>query len=57
MYVKAEAVAEHFGISTEAVWKLARQGKIPSYKLGRQRRFVIEEIEEATKEGDRYGKA
>ena len=48
-YVTADKVAEHFGIPKNAVYKMAREGVIPSYRLGRSLRFVIEEIEEATR--------
>ena len=40
---------EFFGLPKNAVYKMAREGVIPSYRLGRSLRFVIEEIEEATR--------
>ena len=50
-YVTADKVAEHFGLPKNAIYKMAREGTIPSYKLGRTVRFVIEEIEDATRKG------
>ena len=52
-YVTADKVAEHFGLPKNAVYKMAREGTIPSYRLGRSLRFVIEEIEDATRKGGR----
>lgn len=50
-YVKAEVVAEHLGVSKKTVYKLAREGKIPSYRIGRMVRFSLEDIDEEAKEG------
>ena len=52
-YVKADVVADHFGIPKQAVYKMAREGTIPSYRLGGSVRFVIEEIEDATRNTER----
>ena len=61
-YVKAEAVAEHFDVSEKTVWRWAREGTIPCYRIGRSLRFVIEEIEASVRKeqkgessGDLYG--
>lgn len=58
-YVTAKEVAKHFGFPLQSVYAMARRGEIPSYRFGSSRRFVIEEIEEATKCGfklERKGK-
>lgn len=54
-YVTAKKVAEHFGFPLQSVYAMARKGEIPSYKLGGSLRFVIEEIEEATRKGCKEG--
>ena len=48
-YVTADKVAEHFGVCKKTVYKWAREGRIPSYTIGRMKRFVIEEIETSGK--------
>ena len=48
-YVKAKAVADLFDVDEKTVWKWAREGTIPCYRIGRSLRFVIEEIEDAVR--------
>lgn len=38
-FLNIEEVAEHFGVNTTTVYRLAQQGKLPGFKLGGQWRF------------------
>lgn len=44
--IDATEVAEITGFSTYTVWRMARQGRIPSRKVGQRTRFVRDEIEQ-----------
>jgi excisionase family DNA binding protein len=44
-FVKVAAAAAHFGTSIWSLYRLAEQGRIPSYKIGGKRRFKLEELE------------
>ena len=44
--LKVDDVAEILGMHPQTVYRMARQGKIPSVKIGRSLRFDSEEIEE-----------
>ena len=57
MYVTAKEVANHLGVTEQTVYKWARQGEIPCRRFGRTVKFSIEDIDEASKEGERNGKA
>jgi excisionase family DNA binding protein len=46
-YVKVAVAAAHFGTSIWSLYRLAEQGRIPSYKIGGKRRFKLAELEEA----------
>lgn len=41
---EADAVAERYRISARTVYRLAKAGKIPSYRVGRQLRFDLAEV-------------
>ncbi|GAA2370831.1 hypothetical protein Cme02nite_45040 [Catellatospora methionotrophica] len=45
--VEAVAVAKHYHVSPRTVHRLASEGKIPSYRVGRQRRFDLAEVKAA----------
>ena len=45
MYVKADEVALHLGVTKNTVYKWAREGKIPCRKFGRTVKFSIEDID------------
>jgi excisionase family DNA binding protein len=45
--VEANAVAEQFRVSARTVYRLAKDGKIPSYRVGRQIRFSLSEVDQA----------
>ena len=39
--IRAEELAQRLGVSESLVYRLARQGKIPSYKVGGNWRFDL----------------
>ena len=54
--VKASVVAEYIGENEQTVWRKARIGVYPSHRCGRNVRFKLSEIDEATLEGGKYDK-
>lgn len=44
-WLTLEQIAEYLQMSTSSIYKMAQAGKIPAYKVGRQWRFKIEEID------------
>jgi excisionase family DNA binding protein len=42
--VQVPVIAGEFGISTRTVYRLAKSGEIPSYRVGRQLRFDPAEV-------------
>jgi excisionase family DNA binding protein len=42
--LKAHEVAELLGVSAAYVWELSRQGRIPTIRIGRARRYRLESI-------------
>ena len=44
-WLTLEQVADYLQMSTSSIYKMAHAGKIPGYKVGRQWRFKIEEID------------
>jgi excisionase family DNA binding protein len=42
----ATAAAKIVGVSQERIWELSRQGKIPTVKIGRTRRYRAESVME-----------
>ena len=49
--LKAKEVSEQWGISEERVFALAREGILPSVRLGRQVRFSPKALEEFIESG------
>ena len=47
----AEQLAERWAVRTSHVYRLAREGKIPTVALGRYRRFRLDEIEAFERDG------
>jgi len=45
-FVTADRVAEHLGLHVITVYAWAEEGRIPSFKIGRNRRFRLNEIED-----------
>jgi len=44
-WLTLEQVSEYLQISVSSIYNMARKGKIPAYKVGRQWRFRKEEID------------
>jgi excisionase family DNA binding protein len=40
----AQRVAELLGVSPEYVWQMSREGRIPTIRLGRTRRYRLDSI-------------
>lgn len=52
--LKAEQVAEQWGLSVQRVYELSRKGEIPVVRLGdRQYRYSADELENFVKSGGR----
>ncbi len=48
--ITAEQLAELLGIPLQSVWRAARLGRIPSYKMGALWRFDLGEVLEALRQ-------
>ncbi|MFC1475782.1 helix-turn-helix domain-containing protein [Candidatus Zixiibacteriota bacterium] len=44
-YLTVDQVAEHLGFNRQTIWRWAREGTIPCYRIHRKFRFKIEEVE------------
>jgi len=44
-WLTLEQIADYLQMSSSSIYKMAQAGKIPAYKIGRQWRFKIEEID------------
>jgi excisionase family DNA binding protein len=42
--IRAPAVAERYDLSLDRVYELAREGRIPAIRLGKQLRFSLEQL-------------
>ena len=49
----ADELADRWRISTAAVYRLARDGRIPTVTLGRYRRFRVDSIEQWERDQER----
>ncbi len=47
--MKASEVASYTKLSKSTIYRLAKSGELPSYRIGKSIRFKIEEVEEAVK--------
>lgn len=57
MLVTAKEAAAHFKVCSDFIYRKAKSGDLPSYKLGRSIRFKLEELEEFIKaKRDEHGK-
>ena len=45
-YLTVEEVAKQFGVNVTTVYRLAKQGKLPAFKVGNQWRFSEVRLEE-----------
>ena len=48
--VRVPAVAQHFNSSPREIYRLAKAGRIPGYRVGRGWRFKLSECEAALRE-------
>ena len=49
-FADAAAVAQHFNSSPREIYRLAKAGRIPGYRVGRGWRFKLSECEAALRE-------
>jgi excisionase family DNA binding protein len=49
-YLSTIEVAEHFGVSSMTIYRLANDGKLPHIRVGRVFRFRLSEVERAVRE-------
>ena len=49
--LRPEEVAERWGVSRSQIYRLAREGALPSVAVGRYRRFRPESVERFEREG------
>ena len=54
-YMTIQDVARHFGINVTTVYRLAKQGKLPAFKVGNQWRFSHARLEEWVADRERVG--
>jgi excisionase family DNA binding protein len=47
----ADALAERWAVPRSHIYRLAREGRIPTVELGRYKRWRLEDIEEFEKAG------
>lgn len=49
MLMTARQVAQHTGVCVKTIYRMKARGEIPYYMIGRQMRFKLGEVEEATR--------
>lgn len=49
MLMTAKQIASRTGVCTRTIYRMKDRGEIPYYQIGRQIRFKLCEVEEATK--------
>lgn len=49
MLMTAKQVAQHMDVCAKTILRMKARGEIPYYMVGRQVRFKLDEVEEATK--------
>ena len=54
-YLSIEEVAQRFGINRTTVYRLAKQGRLPAFKVGNQWRFSEGRLEEWVANRERIG--
>ena len=54
-YLTVEEVAKQFGVNVTTVYRLAKQGKLPAFKVGNQWRFSESRLEEWVANRERLG--
>ena len=54
-YLTIQDVAKRFGVNTTTVYRLAKQGKLPAFKVGSQWRFSEARLNEWVADRERVG--
>jgi len=54
-YLTVEELAKQFGVNVTTVYRLAKQGKLPAFKVGNQWRFSEVRLEEWIANRERVG--
>ena len=54
-YLSIEEVAQRFGINRTTVYRLAKLGRLPAFKVGNQWRFSEMRLEEWVADRERIG--
>jgi excisionase family DNA binding protein len=54
-YLTIQDVARRFGVNTTTVYRLAKRGKLPAFKVGNQWRFSEERLREWVADRERVG--
>lgn len=49
MLMTARQVADHVNVGVRTIYRMKDRGDLPYYQIGRQIRFKLSEVEEATK--------
>jgi len=49
LFIRPRDIAMHLSMNLWTVYKMAQRGQIPSYKIGKGRRFKLSEVEAALK--------
>lgn len=51
-WCSVDEISDYLGVSRETIYRWIDNKKIPSYKVGRQWKFKISEVDEWVKRGD-----
>lgn len=54
-YLTIQDVAKRFGVNTTTVYRLAKRGKLPAFKVGNQWRFSEDRLNEWVADRERVG--
>ena len=54
-FLTIQEVARRFGVNVTTVYRLAKQGKLPAFKVGNQWRFSEVRLEEWVADRERVG--
>ena len=55
VYLTVEDVAERFHVNVTTVYRLAKRGRLPGFKVGNQWRFSISRLDEWAADRERMG--
>lgn len=54
-YLTVEDVAQRFGVNITTVYRLAKRGRLPAFKVGNQWRFSESRLDEWVADRERVG--